>query len=484
MPEKRDTLFGTPVSAKALRKGARMRDKFARKFGYTGTREYPLCAEENPILGPFIGVKNLVSRPEGPPLDYERGILIGTIRMGYGHYRIAMAVASAAHALGYTPYWFDLLGFDSAGARMIQNLDKWYSLGSRLSQKSKTFNKLLWDPLMGKWYKRLEKNYPVMQAAEVFSDVYNTLPKNMPLLGTHPFNAHGAVHAGMTNVINMIPDNCPLGFHLVDGALQTVQTPSNYFGFRSLKEMGPKGHVIPGVPASQIAMTGHYIDHELVVNIENDCAARLARIADKKPRRLLISIGGAGAQQQLVADIVNHLLPLVRVGRLTLFVNFGDHEKAWNHLRHHVKGFEDIAQKHVEWQDTVAFAQQAVDNDVSGLHTFLHKDTFCAVYATNLLMRASDVLLTKPSELAFYPLPKLMLERVGGHEAWGAIRTGELGDGTIECPGAALALQALDMLIHEDDLMIMYCENIIKLHQIGVYSGAYKVVELAMKDRA
>ena len=483
MPQPPKTLFGTPISPGVLRKGERMRARFARKSGYTGTTEYPLCAESNPILGPFFGVQNLVSRTGGIPLDYEKGILIGTIRMGYGHYRIAMAAASAAHALGYTPYWFDLLGFDTAGARMIRDLDKWYSLGSRISQKSKLFNKLLWDPLMGKWYKRLEKNYPVMAAAEVFSDIYRALPKDMPLLATHPFNAHGAIHAGMTRVINMIPDNCPLGFHLVDGATQTVQTPSNYFGFRSLKEMGPKGRVIPGVPAAQIEMTGHYIDHELVTNIEADCQARLRRIAEKKPRRLLISIGGAGAQQQLVADIVKHLLPLVRVGRVTLFVNFGDHEKAWNHLRHHVKGFEDVAQKHVEWADTVSFAQQAVSGEVGGLHTFLHRDTFCAVYATNLLMRASDVLLTKPSELAYYPLPKLMLERVGGHEAWGAIRAGELGDGTIECPGTPLALQALDMLIHEDDLLTLYCENILKLHQIGIYNGAYKVVELAMQGQ-
>ena len=30
--------------------------------------------------------------------------------MGFGHYRIAMAGASAAHAMGFTPLWLDLLG--------------------------------------------------------------------------------------------------------------------------------------------------------------------------------------------------------------------------------------------------------------------------------------------------------------------------------------------------------------------------------------
>ncbi len=47
-------------------------------------------------------------------------------------------------------------------------------------------------------------------------------------------------------------------------------------------------------------------------------------------------------------------------------------------------------------------------------------------------MRVMDVIITKSSELAFYPVPKIMYERVGGHEMWGAIRNAELGDGTVE----------------------------------------------------
>ncbi len=44
-----------------------------------------------------------------------------------------------------------------------------------------------------------------------------------------------------------------------------------------------------------------------------------------------------------------------------------------------------------------------------------------------------NVLVTKPSELAFYPVPKLFIKRVGGHEQWGAIHSAEIGDGTLEC---------------------------------------------------
>lgn len=37
-------------------------------------------------------------------------------------------------------------------------------------------------------------------------------------------------------------------------------------------------------------------------------------------------------------------------------------------------------------------------------------------------MPVADILCCKPSELAFYPLPKLMIRRVGDHEAHSATR--------------------------------------------------------------
>lgn len=57
---------------------------------------------------------------------------------------------------------------------------------------------------------------------------------------------------------------------------------------------------------------------------------------------------------------------------------------------------------------------------------------FPAVATTDIMCRAADVLACKPSELAFYPIPKLMIRRVGDHEQFSAIRAYELGDGTRE----------------------------------------------------
>ena len=94
-------------------------------------------------------------------------------------------------------------------------------------------------------------------------------------------------------------------------------------------------------------------------------------------------------------------------------------------------------------------------------------------------MRAADVLITKPSELAFYPVPKLMIKRVGGHEAWGAIRAAEVGDGTYECTTAAETGAMLELMQNSGDVIADMCRNIMTANRAGLYNGAYRVVELA-----
>ena len=136
-------------------------------------------------------------------------------------------------------------------------------------------------------------------------------------------------------------------------------------------------------------------------------------------------------------------------------------------------------QTHFTWQDTHAFADQIRTGKARGFHVFLHDNIFHAVYATNYLMRVVDVMITKPSELAFYPVPKIFNERVGGHEMWGAVRGAELGDGTVEARSVPQTLQAIDLLSGERDLLEMFCGCIVKNKSIGVYDGAYKCVELA-----
>ena len=44
--------------------------------------------------------------------------------MGFGHYRISMAIASAANALGYVPYWMDLNSYeDTTCTKVIKSTE-------------------------------------------------------------------------------------------------------------------------------------------------------------------------------------------------------------------------------------------------------------------------------------------------------------------------------------------------------------------------
>ena len=111
---------------------------------------------------------------------------------------------------------------------------------------------------------------------------------------------------------------------------------------------------------------------------------------------------------------------------------------------------------------------------------FWHENIFEAVYCTNLLMRSCDVLVTKPSELAFYPVPKLFIRRVGKHEMWGAIHSAEIGDGTLECRDLGHTVQMLDLFMQDRQLLADMCHNIMINKSIGIYDGAYHAVKLAM----
>jgi hypothetical protein len=407
--------------------------------------------------------------------------------MGFGHYRISMAMASAAKALGYTPLWFDLNSFpETTCTKIISYQNNLYSTGSRLSQKSKLFNKLFWEPLNYEGFKKLSYNAGDQKTAELMTPLFREIPKETPFIATHVWPSQAAIHAGMKNVVNAIPDNWPMALHLSEGAVHTIQTYNSYWGYRTLNGFDVE-RILKPMSDQDLVWTGHYIDHELVSNIEADCANRISRIKDGKPLRFLFTIGGAGAQGEFFAAIIKTLLPYVKQNKACIYLNCGDYENVWNLLQKNIPELSDgsikTSRHFNDWKTELDFANNAIEGleseSGSGIHVFCNKDIFAAVYITNLLMRASDVLVTKPSELAFYPVPKLFIRRIGGHEMWGAIHSAELGDGTIECETPEYAGSIVKLLIDQPDLIEGMCNAIITQKKIGTYDGAYKAVKIA-----
>ncbi len=480
MIDRAKSIFGNPISDKDYAKAVKGAENYRKKFGDDRKVVYTLAAEPNRVLEAF-GAKNLVIG--GAPYHFgEKDVVIGNIRMGFGHYRISMAMASAAKALGYTPLWFDLHSFkDTTCGKVIRHQNDLYSLGSRLSQKSKLFN-IFWEYENSEGFRKLTYNAADQKKAELMAPVAMALPKDIPYVATHVWPAQAAVHAGLTHVVNAIPDNWPMGLHLAEGAKHTIQTPSSFLGYKSLRGMAK--HPLKPMPQGSLYFTGHYIDHELVQNIELDCERRLYRLQQGAPRRYLMTVGGAGAQLDLFIGMIEKLLPDIRAGKATLLMNFGDHKNVFEAICKKVPAFKQLVQTHFDdYAGAQAFAENAMQGSVEGIHAFYDADIFAAVYITNLLMRCSDVLITKPSELAYYPIPKLMIRRVGGHEAWGAIRTAELGDGTYECRTMPEIGAMLDLMTNDGEVLSAMCEAIVTAKKAGIYNGAYNVIKLAVEGK-
>lgn len=501
MQDKSKVIYGNQIDRRAYKKALYSKKKFVKKYGDDSDKNYSVQIRKNAYIGDILGVydirvgdKNtgnvlnndaaLVNASTKPDFDTDKGIIVGNIRMGFGHYRISMAIASAANALGYTPYWMDLNSYtDTTCTKVISAQNELYSLGSRISQKSRLFNHFVWEPMNYEGFRKLSYNASDQKNAELMAPVYKNIPKDIPVIATHVWPAQAAIHAGMKNVVNAIPDNWPMALHLSEGSIHTVQTHFAYQGYRILNGMDGK-KVLKPMPEDSLKYTGHYIDHELVENIGVDCEARRKRKDDGKPMRFLLTIGGAGAQKEIFANIIRYLIPYIRDKKAVLYVNVGDYKNVWDSLVEDIPEMSGLSTEHFDnWEDTTSFAANALAGDVEGIHGFYHKNIFEAVYCTNLLMRSVDVLVTKPSELAFYPVPKLFIKRVGGHEQWGAIHSAEIGDGTLECRDIPHTLQMIELFMNDDSLLCGMCDNIEKNKKAGIYNGAYEAVKIAVGMR-
>jgi hypothetical protein len=497
MENGRFVVYGNAINKSHSRHIIKRQNWLINKFHYDPEEKYALSAVDHPYGGAIFGLKEILRQEKGETIEKGNAVVCSTIRMGFGHYRIAMAGASCARAMGFTPYWLDLLAIPGITTEVINYCNRNYSFFSRLSQRSKLFNKYVWEsvttgeptlPILSSFlnfyiegwpWRYLKTNVKDYKMSELFKNLFQALPQDMPLLTSHMWNCMGAVAGGMTNVVDMMFDNWPMAFQLTEGAKHGVQSPSGYYGFRIMRGFDETNKIMNPVPPEALFYVGHHVDHEIVENIESDCAARLRRMNDHEPRRFLLTMGGAGAQRELFKAIVEYCIPLIQKDKIALFVNLGDHQENWDWLQEELAQYKEIIQKHFTWADTESYANEIRTEPASGLHVFLFDNTFHAVYATNYLMRVVDVMITKPSELAFYPVPKIFNERVGGHEMWGAIRGAELGDGTGETRSIPHTLQAIELLTNADDLLQMYCDCIVKNKSIGIYDGAYKCVELA-----
>jgi hypothetical protein len=476
MKDRTSIIFGNQIDKKTIKSAEKSKQKFVKKYGDDSNKDYKLGFEDIKTLD-YIGAKNIVFKEENEEFT-GKPLIVGNIRMGFGHYRISIAMASCARALGYTPYWLDLASLDATGSKMIRYQNELYSKASRISQKSKLFNAIVWEPLNSEGFKKITYNAKDQKNSELLVPILRNIPKDTPYIATHVWPSQAAIHAGMTHVVNAIPDNWPMGLHLSEGAIHTVQTPFAYMGYKTLD--GFAKHRLHGLSSKELKLVGCYVDHELLVNLEEDNKARKERIASNRPIRILMTVGGAGAGYSLYKSMIVHLLPYVKEGKVAIFVNFGDHQDVYNKLLKDLPGLE-CHEYFNKYEDLKELVKSLRKEDSLGIHAIYNKDIFEAVYSTNLLMPVTDLLITKPSELVYYPIPKVFMRHIGGHEVYGGIFGREMGDATKECPDEKSMNAMLDNLLLDREIIPAMCDRIDVLKKAGFYNGAYECVKLAVK---
>ncbi len=474
MVDKSSVIFGNEIDKKTIKQANKSKLKYQKKFGNDENSDYKIGFKDIDTLD-FIGASNIVFDKENHKFE-DNALIVGNIRMGFGHYRISIAMASAARALGYKPYWLDLASFDATGSKMIRKQNDMYSLASRISQKSKLFNKVVWEPLNSEGFKKITYNAKDQKNSELLVPIFKNIPKDIPYIATHVWPSQGAIHAGMKNVVNAIPDNWPMGLHLSEGAIHAVQTPYAYLGYKMLNGFAKKP--LKGISEDELKMVGCYIDHELLVNLKEDNDLRRDRLRNDKPLRVLMTVGGAGAGFDMYLAMVKHLIPFVEAKKVALFINFGDHKTVYEKLCNKLGGMK-TTNFFNEFNKLKEFKKEIRNKDVSGIYAIYNENIFEAVYSTNLLMPESDILVTKPSELAYYPIPKVFMRHIGGHEVYGAINGREKGDSTFECPTKESINEMFDRLLSDKEILVHICDQIDKLKEEGAYDGAYECVKLA-----
>merc|ERR1712029_832005 len=171
----------------------------------------------------------------------------------------------------------------------------------------------------------------------------------------------------------------------------------------------------------------------------------------------------------------------VKEGKVQLFLNAGDHEHMKNAFIGALESNAMDYSKIIDMDGVRAFKKNMMTEEPSkNVTLFSYDDYFTAVATTDILCNVTDVLACKPSELAFYPIPKMMIRRVGDHEAYSALRASELGDGTLELREVSLAVKYVKLFLSTNLLEVMnksICDN----NEIGLYDGCKNAMKFALE---
>ena len=398
---------------------------------------------------------------------HEIGLLLSSIRMGYGHHRIARAVITWADDMH--PALLDLMSVDAPQSGLIRDMEGLYSLFSRLSFDIGGPMQALWNAILLRG--TIDTLAISTDLAKQYSPLFSSLQKDLLCMASYPFAAQMAVAAGFTKVLNLIPDNHPQYYLLAPGARNVVQTESSCARFQKM-----------GVPADEIECAGHFVPRSIAENVAIDAQHRIERRRRNAPLRCLLSLGGTGAQAGFLRKLIERILPAIDEGRLFLMINCGEHADFASELISLLEA-KKIPFTEVDSSEGLSrFGRwHAISSDepTHAVTIFRFTEHGLSVRATDELIRCVDLLVTRPAQVAYFPVPKVLLRRLADLEIDSSNYLVELDECDAECSRPEQAADLILSMLPEDGPLIRRNEGIQRRSETGLYLGARRAVEMA-----
>lgn len=365
-------------------------------------------------------------------------VWVVAVDMGYGHRRAAYPLRDIAHG-GEVVIANNYKGIPAEDRKWWSNSRKGYEAISRLKPV----------PIVGDWifeamdefqeidpfYPRRDLGKPSLQLRQIYHSIkkgrgrhlIEKLAENpIPLVATFFTQAFQAEYFDYPGDIYLV---------VPDTDISRAWAPLEPKKTR-IKYLAPNGRVMErlqlyGIPLQNIHLTGFPLPKELVGGVDpkiirKDLADRICKLDPNgifvekyrktlethfgpsfcrvRPKRKLMvtfAVGGAGAQRKLGMDISKSLSHLIRRGEIQLTL---------------VAGVRGGVAKYFETELKKLSLGKSLNKNLF----ILYKNDFNDYYKEfNALLRRTDILWTKPSELSFYTglgLPIIIAPPIGSQE--------------------------------------------------------------------
>ncbi len=391
----------------------------------------------------------------GKPLNAGTKVWLVTVDMGYGHQRAAYPLHSLAYKKVVDINNYE--GMPESDKKIIEGLEKSYNAISR-------FKKIpfIGEPIYA-LYDKLQEIRPFDPKKDMSRPTFQTYfgskvmkqrgwgkhlinklatEKQLPYLTTFFSPAHMADLHGYPGEIYCVLCDTDISRDWV--AVKPKQSRIKYFAPNQRTVQRLQCY---GVPKERIFLTGFPMPDELVggpgaPTARTDLAKRLANLDPKgaylskekkrvmtdlklkslpqsagHPLTAMFAVGGAGAQGELGVKIMESFVDRIKTGKMRLILVAGIHKKV-NDL------FTSEARR------------LGLGNQIGKGVIIMYQPVKQKYFEEfNKLLRVTDVLWTKPSELSFYVglgLPLLIAPNIGSQEKFNQAWLLETGAGVIQ----------------------------------------------------